>query len=79
VDINEGVGILALVPKDDVITGIPNSKGLTTSNGNRWARRRLASLRSNDCIQTCRAAEDGVEPLLDLSRAAAIVGARPGC
>jgi DNA invertase Pin-like site-specific DNA recombinase len=76
-DIVEAVRTLALVAKDDVIAGILNRNGLKTGNGNRWTRERVTSLRSSYRIAVYRAAEDGIEPWLNLSQAAAIVGVAP--
>jgi hypothetical protein len=76
-DIVKAVGTLALVAKDDVIAGILNRNGLKTGNGNRWTRERVTSLRSNYRIPVYRAAEDGIEPWLNLSQAAAVVGVAP--
>jgi len=50
---------------------------LKTGNGNRWTRERVTGLRSNYRIPVYREAEDGVEPWLNLSRAAAIAGVAP--
>ena len=76
-DIVEAVRTLALVAKDDVIAGILNRNGLKTGNGNRWTRERVTSLRSNYRIPVNRTAEDGIEPWLNLSHAAAVVGVAP--
>ena len=73
-DIVEAVRTLALIAKDDVIAGILNRNGLRTGNGNRWTRERVTSLRSNHRIPVYRPAEDGIEPWLNLSKAAAVVG-----
>jgi DNA invertase Pin-like site-specific DNA recombinase len=76
-DIVEAVRTLALIVKDDVIAGILNRNGLKTGNGNRWSRERVTSLRSGHRIPVYRQAEDGMEPWLNLSQAAAIVGVAP--
>ena len=73
-DIVEAVRWLALIAKDDVIAGILNRNGLKTGNGNRWTRERVTSLRSSYRIPVYCQAESGVEPWLNLSQAAAIVG-----
>jgi hypothetical protein len=73
-DIVEAVRTLALIARDDVIAGILNRNGLRTGNGNRWARERVTSLRSNYRIPVYRETGDGIEPWLTLSRAAAVVG-----
>ena len=76
-DIVEAVRTLALIAKDDVIAGTLNRNGLKTGNGNRWTRERVTSLRSSYRIPVHCEAEDGVEPWLNLSQAAAIVGVAP--
>ena len=76
-DIVAAVRMLALIAKDDVIAGSLNRNGLKTGNGNRWTRERVTALRSSHRIAVHRPAEDGVEPWLNLSQAAAIVGVAP--
>jgi DNA invertase Pin-like site-specific DNA recombinase len=76
-DIVEAVRTFALVAKDEVIAGILNRNRLKTGNGNRWIRERVTSLRSSYGIPVCRATEDGIEPWLNLSQAAAIIGVAP--
>lgn len=76
-DIVAAVGSLALILKDDVIAGILNRNGVRTGNGNRWTRERVTALRSNYRIPVYRTAEDGIEPWLNLSDAAAIIGVAP--
>jgi DNA invertase Pin-like site-specific DNA recombinase len=76
-DIVEAVRELALAAKDDVIAGLLNRNGLKTGNGNRWTRERVTSLRSSYGVPVYRPAEDGVEPRLNLRRAAALVGVAP--
>ena len=76
-NIFEAVRSLALITRDDVIAGVLNCNGLKTGNGNRWTRERVTGLRSNYRIPVYRKAEDGVEPWLNLSRAAAIAGVAP--
>jgi len=76
-DLVEAVRSLALIARDDVIAGVLNRNGLKTGNGNRWTRERVTGLRSNYRIPVYREAEDGVEPWLNLSRAAAIAGVAP--
>ncbi len=73
-DIVEAVRALALIARDDVIAGILNRNGLRTGHGNRWTRERVTSLRSGHRIPVYREAEDGIEPWLNLSQAAAVVG-----
>ena len=65
---------LALIARDDVIAGILNRNGLRTGHGNRWTRERVTSLRSSYRIPVYCEAEGGIEPWLNLSQAAAVVG-----
>ena len=76
-DLVEAIRTLALIARDDVIAGILTRNGLKTSNGNRWTRERVTSLRSNYAIPVYRAAEDGVEPWLNLNRAAGVLRIAP--
>ena len=73
-DIVEAVRDLALIMKDDVIAGVLNRSGLRTGNNNRWTRERVTSLRSHHRIPVYTKAADGIEPWLNLNRAAATVG-----
>ena len=66
-----GIGASA---DDDLIAGILNRNKLTTGNGNRWTRERVTSLRSHHKIPVHRPAENGVEPWLNLTKAAAHLG-----
>ena len=59
------------MPNDDLIAGLLNRNKLTTGNGNRWTRERVTSLRSHHQI---RPTENGVEPWLNLTKAAAHLG-----
>jgi DNA invertase Pin-like site-specific DNA recombinase len=76
-NIVEAVRALALIAKDDVIAGILNRNGLKTGNGNRWTRERVTSMRTSHQISVYRRAEDGVEPWLNLTQAASVVGVAP--
>ncbi len=76
-DVIEAVRMLVLIARDDVIAGILTRNGLKTGQGNRWTRERVTSLRSNYRIPVYCEATDGVEPWLNLSEAAAIVGVAP--
>jgi DNA invertase Pin-like site-specific DNA recombinase len=76
-DIVEAVSKLALIAKDDIIASILNRSGVKTGNGNRWTRERVTSLRSSYTIPVHRPAADGVEPWLNLSQAAVVVGVAP--
>lgn len=66
-----------LIANDDLIAGILNRNRLATGNGNRWTRERVTSLRSNYKIPVYRPAPDAVEPHLNLSKAAALLGITP--
>ena len=76
-DVVEAVRTLALIARDDVIAGVLNRNGLKTGHGNRWTRERVTSLRSSYRIPVFRAAQEGAEPWLNLSQAAALVGVAP--
>jgi hypothetical protein len=47
---------------------------LTTGNGNRWTRERVTSLRSHHKIPVHRPADGGIEPWLNLTKAATHLG-----
>ncbi len=70
-DIIEAVRVLVRICSDDLIAGILNRNNLRTGHGNRWTRERVTSLRSQHKIPVYRPAEDGFEPWLNLSKAAA--------
>ncbi|HET8778141.1 MAG TPA: recombinase family protein [Candidatus Limnocylindria bacterium] len=65
---------LVLIANDDLIAGILNRNGLATGHGNRWTRERVTALRSHHKIPVFRPAPDGVEPWLNLSKAARLLG-----
>ena len=48
--------------------------GLLTGHGNRWTRERVTSLRSHHKIPVFRPAPDGIEPWLNLTDAARLLG-----
>jgi DNA invertase Pin-like site-specific DNA recombinase len=73
-DIVAAVRHLVLIASDDVIAGMLNRNKLTTGHGNRWTRERVTSLRSHHKIPAHRPADDGLEPWLNLSKAAAHLG-----
>jgi DNA invertase Pin-like site-specific DNA recombinase len=73
-DIIDAVRQLVLIARDDLIAGLLNRNKLTTGNGNRWTRERVTSLRSHHQIPVYRPAENGVEPWLNLTKAAAHLG-----
>ena len=66
-----------LIANDNLIAGILNRNGLQTGNGNRWTRERVTSMRSNYRIPVFKPSEDGVEPWLNLSKAAKLLGIAP--
>jgi len=76
-DIIVAVCQLASIANDDLIAGILNRNGLLTGHGNRWTRERVTSLRSHHRIPTFKAADDGIEPWLNLSKAAQLLGISP--
>jgi len=69
-DVIAAVRQLVLIANDDVIAGILNRNGLVTGYGNRWTRERVTALRSHHRIPVYKSADDGIEPWLNLSRAA---------
>ena len=73
-DIVTAVRQLALVVSDDFIAGVLNRNKLVTGNDNRWTRQRVTTLRSYHRIPVHRPASDGVEPWLNLTKAAALLG-----
>jgi hypothetical protein len=73
----EAIRQLALIANDDLIAGILNKNGRRTGNGNRWTRERVCSLRSHRKIPPFRAAADGMEPWLNLTRASAHLDTSP--
>ncbi|RWN26442.1 recombinase family protein [Mesorhizobium sp.] len=76
-DIVAAVRQLVLIASDDVIAGILNRNGLVTGNGNRWARERVTALQSYRNIPVFRPAPDGIEPWLNLNKAARLLGITP--
>jgi DNA invertase Pin-like site-specific DNA recombinase len=76
-DIIDAVRQLVLIANDDLIAGLLNRNKLTTGNGNRWTRERVTSLRSHYKIPVYRPAENGAEPWLNLTKAAAYLGVSP--
>jgi hypothetical protein len=73
-DIIDAVRQLVLIANDDLIAGLLNRNKLTTGHGNRWTRERVTSLRSHHKIPVHRPAENGIEPWLNLTKAAAHLG-----
>ena len=76
-DIITAVRHLVLIANDDLIAGTLNRNGLVTGNGNRWTRERVTSLRSNYRIPVYTPTPGGIEPYLNLSKAAMLLGIAP--
>jgi DNA invertase Pin-like site-specific DNA recombinase len=76
-DVIAAVRLLVLIAKDDLIAGILNRNGLTTGYGNRWTRERVTALRSHNRIAVYNPADDGIEPWLNLSKAARLLQVAP--
>ena len=73
----EAVRQLVLIANDDFVAGVLNRNGLRTGNGNRWTRERVCALRSHRKIPVYRPAPDGIEPWLNLTKAAAHLDITP--
>jgi DNA invertase Pin-like site-specific DNA recombinase len=73
-DVIAAVRQLVLIANDDLIAGILNRNKLVTGHGNRWTRERVTSLRSHHRIPVYRPVDDGSEPWLNLTKAAAYIG-----
>jgi hypothetical protein len=73
-DIVAAVRQLVRIANDDLIAGMLNRNRLITGNGNRWTRERVTSLRSHHKIPVHRPDDDGIEPWLNLTKAAAHLG-----
>jgi len=76
-DIVAAVRQLVLIANDNLIAGILNRNGLRTGHGNRWTRERVTSLRSHHRIAVYKPAEKGIEPWLNLSKAARLLQVSP--
>ena len=76
-DVIAAVRQLVLIANDDLIAGILNRNGLVTGHGNRWTRERVTSLRSHHRIPVYKPADDGIEPWLNLSKAARLLQVSP--
>lgn len=76
-DVVDAVRKLVLIANDDVIAGILNRNKLVTGNGNRWTRERVCALRSHRRIPVYRPSSDGIEPWLNLTKAAALLDIAP--
>ncbi len=73
-DILAAVRDLVLIANDDLIAGILNRNKLVTGHGNRWTRERVTALRSHHRIPVYRPSSNGIEPWLNLTKAAALLG-----
>lgn len=76
-DIITAVRHLVLIASDDLIAGILTRNKLVTGHGNRWTRERVTALRSHHNIPVYRPATDGLEPWLNLTKAAALIDVSP--
>ena len=76
-DVIAAVRQLVLIANDNLIAGILNRNGLVTGYGNRWTRERVTSLRSHHRITVYKPAEDGIEPWLNLGKAARLLHVAP--
>jgi DNA invertase Pin-like site-specific DNA recombinase len=76
-DVIAAVRQLALIANDNLIAGLLNKNGLMTGYGNRWTRERVTSLRSHHSIAVHKPASDGIEPWLNLSKAAQLLHVAP--
>ena len=76
-DVIAAVRQLVLIANDDLIAGILNRNGLVTGYGNRWTRERVTSLRSHHHIPVHKPVDDGIEPWLNLSKAARLLHVAP--
>ena len=76
-DVITAVRQLVLIANDDLIAGTLNRNGLVTGHGNRWTRGRVTSLRSHHRIPVFKPADDGIEPWLNLSKAARLLKIAP--
>jgi hypothetical protein len=76
-DIIVAIRQLILIANDDLIAGILNRNRLVTGHGNRWTRERVTALRSHHRIPVYKPAEDGIEPWLNLSKAAQLLHITP--
>ena len=73
-DIVTAVRYLVLIANDNLIAGILNRNKLVTGHGNRWTRERVTALHSHHRIPVYRPLDDGPEPWLNLTKAAAHIG-----
>jgi hypothetical protein len=69
--------LLTVVGPGAIIAGILNRNGLVTGYGNRWTRERVTSLRSHHRIPVYKPADDGIEPWLNLRKAARLLHVAP--
>jgi hypothetical protein len=76
-DVIAAIRQLVLIANDDLIAGILNRNGLLTGYGNRWTRERVTSLRSHHRIPIYKTTDDGIEPWVNLSKAARLLHVAP--
>jgi DNA invertase Pin-like site-specific DNA recombinase len=73
----EAVSMLAKICSDDLIAGILNRNGHKTGRGNRWTKERVTALRSHHRIARHDPDRKKSEGWMNLTEAAAFVGASP--
>jgi hypothetical protein len=76
-DVIAAVRQLVLIANDDLIAGVLNRNGLVTGYGNRSTRERVTSLRSHHRMAVYKPADDGIEPWLNLGKAARLLRSPP--
>jgi len=78
-DVVEAVRQLARIASDDVIAGVLKRNGLVTGNGNgnRWTRERITAMRSYRKFPVYKSEPNGLDPWLNLSSAAKLLGVAP--
>jgi DNA invertase Pin-like site-specific DNA recombinase len=76
-DLIAAVRQLVLIASDSLIAGLLNRNGLVTGYGNRWTRERVTALRSHHRIPVHKPDASGVEPWLNLSKAARLLHIAP--
>jgi DNA invertase Pin-like site-specific DNA recombinase len=76
-DVVEAVRSIARVCSDEVIAGTLNRNAFVTGNGNRWTKERVTALRSYRKIPAFKPDPNGLDPWINLSKAAKILGVAP--
>ena len=76
-DIVEAIRQLARIASDDVIASVLNRNGLSTGNGDRRTRERVTALRSYRKIPVYKPEPNGLDPWLNLSGTAKLIGVAP--